>query len=148
MKNTLSQDGDKPEKIADVYVRKVHSLFDNVRETRAESEDDSSKYGITFTNDKGSFTIWLGELTIGIAVEGADTGYWNTSEEENIDIYFWFAIGVLRHGIRYRKPLIGIHQAWIYSDENKSWAVVPKKYHAYGYTKFRDKFPGETEYSS
>jgi hypothetical protein len=144
MINQLTNDSDNPVKIAKIYVSKVHSLFTGVKESRSEIDNNQGLgdfIRITLTNSKGSFTIWYDNLTIGIAIEGADTGYWNTSEEENIDDYFWFAIGVLRNGIKYRKPLIGFQQAWIFSGENNKWAVVPKNRHAYGYTKIRDKFP-------
>jgi len=144
MIDRLTNDSDKPAVIARIYVSKIHSLFTDVQESRSEidnNEDLSEFIRITLTNSKGSFTIWYDNLTIGIAIEGADTGYWSTSEEVNIDNYFWFAVGVLRNGIRYRKPLIGFQQAWIFSDEMNVWAVVPKSYHSYGYTKLRNKFP-------
>lgn len=143
MKDIKTGDGKKPEEIAEEYVKKIRSLFTDVQEKRSSSKHNSDFSEISLKNKKGAISIWYDRYAIGITIEGADTGHWNTSEDDDVDIYFWFAVGVLRNGIRYRKPLIGFQQAWIYSDENKIWAVVPKKYHAYGYTKFKDKFPND-----
>ncbi len=148
MENILTSEDDKPKEVAELYSQKIRSLFPDVNENSLGSEPENDYHEITFKNHKGGFNIWYDKYGVGIDVIGADAGYWNTSENDNIDIYFWFGVGVLRNGIRYRKPFIGLHQAWIYSDENKKWAVVPKKYHAYGYTKIVDKLSGEKKFSS
>lgn len=136
----LTVQGDSLENILKIYTSKLYELFEN---DLNESITESSKSfnSVTYSTSNGSFSLWCSNNIIGIDIDGADTGYWHNDEYESIDVLFWYAVGVLRSGIRYRKPLIGLEQAWIFSNENKSWAIVPKKYHFYGYTKFTKKSP-------
>jgi hypothetical protein len=133
--DVLTNAGDNPHGVMEIYSDKLNSLFDHLD---IEGETTSRK---SFINDKSKVSIWIHGRTIGIEIEGANTSYWNTSEEEDLDIYFWFAVGALRNGIRYRKPLIGLEQAWIYSEENRVWAVVPKNIKAYYFFNLKEKYP-------
>ncbi len=133
---------DSPDVIVKIYRNKLRELFGNELTEETTNKKDSvnsSKY----VTSKGCFSLYYsdGYTLIGIDIDGADTGYWHNDEYDSLDVLFWYAVGVLRNGVRYRKPLIGVEQAWIYSDENESWAVVPSKEHNYGYTKFVKKSP-------
>jgi hypothetical protein len=133
--DVLTNAGDDPYGVMEIYSHKLNSLFEGL----SIISDTSSRK--SFKNDKSNVSIWIHDRTIGIEIEGANTGYWNTSEEEDLDIYFWFAVGALRNGIRYRKPLIGLEQAWIYSEENRAWAVVPKNIQSYYFFDLKEKYP-------
>jgi len=139
----LTDKADSPEIIANIYVDKIKSLFPEINIIK--KQDQKSKIKLNYyemRSTKGNASIYWNDSFVGLEVPGADTGYWNTAEEETIDVLFWFVVGALRNGVKYRRPIIGFKQAWIYSDEYKIWAVVPKNNHGYGYTKTRKVFPG------
>jgi hypothetical protein len=133
--DVLTNPGDDPYDVMGTYTNKFHSIFSDL------SVISSTNTHKSFENDKTKVSIWIHGRTIGIEIEGANTAYWNTSEDKDLDIYFWFAVGALRNGIRYRKPFIGLEQAWIYSDENRAWAVIPKNVRSYYFFDLKVKYP-------
>lgn len=142
----LTNKEDSPENIAKIYAEKIKSLFPEIsiiKKQNAKSKIKISYYEMQ--SAKGNASIYWSDNLVGLEIPGADTGYWHTAEEETIDMLFWFVVGALRNGIKYHQPTIGFKQAWIYSDEYKAWAVVPKNNHGYGYTKTRKVFPGSKQ---
>ena len=106
------------------YVVKARELLGDYLDITYDEGVDESASTITLSTDVGKVYIWCHGPTVGFDVEGADTGYWNTSEHDVIDEYFWVAIGVLRKGVTYFKSPIGFEQAWMYCDEAKLWVVT------------------------
>jgi hypothetical protein len=136
----LTVDGDSLENILKIYTNKFHELFGGDLSEKV-TEDKEGFNSFEYATSKGSVSLWHHRNLIGINIEGADTSYWNNGEYDSLDDLFWSAVGVLRNGIKYRKPLIGFNEAWVFSDELNKWVVVPKVKHSYGYTKFLSKSP-------
>lgn len=121
---------------AKAYVAKITELIDDADVT----EDD---FGIKITNKNAQVTVWNDYDCVGIGVEGLDTGFWHTAEEDSIDAFFWFAVAALRKGIRWKYVgLFRRKEGWVYSPEMKIWMGVStdgdKRFSCY--TKFARKF--------
>ena len=137
---SLTVKGDSLENILKIYTNKFQELFgSDLKEKIIEDKEGFNSFD--YATSRGSVSLWHHRNLIGISIDGADTGLWNNAEYDSLDDLFWSSVGVLRNGIKYRKPLIGFNQAWIFADELNKWVVVPKVEHSYGYTKFISKPP-------
>jgi hypothetical protein len=82
------------------------------------------------------------DFMVSIQLEGSDekldTGFWHTAEEENIDMFFWFAVAALRNGVLYKKNVFGRSVGWAYSKEMSVWMGVSTNSakHFSSFTKF------------
>lgn len=78
----------------------------------------------TLSKNKTLVTLSLADDAVYIEIEGLDTGSWHTVEAENIDLFFWAAVGALRNGITFKKSRTGRNEGWFYSDEMRVWMGV------------------------
>ncbi|HEU5187801.1 MAG TPA: hypothetical protein VFT87_04850 [Candidatus Saccharimonadales bacterium] len=61
-----------------------------------------------------------------ITIEGLNCYEWDIGSAENIDLYFWLAIGALRNGVYTSRSKFGRLGYWVKCDELGTWARVQK----------------------
>jgi len=84
--------------------------------------------GFSFETKVANVELWSYRGMLGISLTGRDerldTGFWHTDEHRDIDIYFWYAVGALREGVKYKKNIFGRDFGWVYSEEMSIWMGV------------------------
>lgn len=126
-----------PNEIAEIYVQKLRELFPNIT-----IEENSLSSDIRVINSNTEVSLWQDDNVIGILMNKVDSGFWHTGEEDNIDIFFWYAVAALRNGIQYKTSRFGRKEGWVYSSEMGIWMGVSTSIDLvrYSYCKYSRKF--------
>lgn len=94
---------------------------------KIEVTTDQSDESVYLKTKYAMVQLWQDDSTVGIQLNGKDkkldTGYWHTGEEE-IDIFFWYAMAALKAGVQYEKNWFGRQIGWVYSEPMEIWMGV------------------------
>lgn len=108
------------EKLAKEYIHKIGQLVPDVTVTKQKD---------TFllrskAADRKAVEMYFDHSLLGIDIDGLQTGYWNTAEVEDLDFYFWVAVGFLRNGALVTRTIFGRKRYWIKLDELRVWVKM------------------------
>jgi hypothetical protein len=112
------------EQIATQCTVKAKGLVENVV---IKNDKNSLKYVLT-SPALGKRTITFSYERWGMAVDIDDLNCynWNTAESDDIDLFYWIAIGALRSGVYPARSRLGRMGYWIKSEEMGVWVKVQR----------------------
>ena len=122
--------------IPDVFIDSTMSDTEIIKAYVAKAKELIPNLSIQVTNKNGSsilktaalkertVTFKLDEYNADIYIDDLNCYTWNTSETENLDLFFWVAVAALKNGVYESRTKFGRRMYWIKSDELSVWLKI------------------------
>ena len=124
---------------ADIYKNILESKVNGIKVSK-NTDKKGTSYTLTAPNPSSlKVEIWANiEMSLaGIDIEGVDSGYWHTAENNNLDLYITLALEALKGNYRFNKSLLGVDE--ICFKTNKNWVCTRTSgSHSYHYIRTRN----------
>lgn len=104
------------------YLKKTKKIISDAVVVESESEYTKDFIITSTLPNSRKVTFSYDDYIAYITIEDVDTAFWHTAEHDDIDMYFWLAIGALRGAVETKRNILGIKHVFVFSKEMGVWA--------------------------
>lgn len=123
------------DKCVDFVMSQLHDMHIEVKKTK-------NTYRLVSERSRGKLIIFYFDTFFDITITKLNTYEWYIDDNhQDIDLYLWIVIGVLRNGAVKTRSRLGRTNYWVWSKELRVWVVLQKEGSSYDGIQFYTEPP-------